>query len=300
MNISPPVMPGSPSSSLAPVVSIANVKGGVGKSTIILMLAEALAYFEDFRVLVIDSDPQTSASVMLAPSSHLDHLSHAQKTFPDFLMKADEISGPDDYDSYVRHGVSDLRGLRNISLIPSDIRLALLEKELTRHRDSGEDYIQNALGGLLDYGRRNFDIVLVDCPAGLSLLNDTWMQLTDFHMTPVKPDYLSVLAMNILDQSIEIAQNRGQRVSERLGIVINMKPPELTEYDKKWIEALTSEKRYKAFPVHVPLSATIREATELSLSSRDFKEKYPGDLSVLAELFMSSFVERVFTPANAA
>lgn len=283
----------------APVVAIKNVKGGVGKSTIILMLAEALAHFEGFRVLVIDSDPQTSASVMLAPSSHLDHLSHQQRTFPDFLMKADEISGPESYDSYIRHGVSDVHNIRGISLIPSDIRLALLEKELTRHADSGEAYIQTALAGMLDYGRRNFDIVLVDCPAGLSLLNDTWLQITDYYLTPVKPDYLSVLAMNILDQSIEIALNRGQRVSERLGIVINMKPPNMSDYDKKWVDTLTGERRYDAFPVHVPLSGTIREATELSLRTREFDDKYPGDLGVLAELLMSSFVERVFAPVGA-
>lgn len=299
MNISPPPFPGSTPEKLAPVVAIANVKGGVGKSTIILLLAEALAFYEGFRVLVIDSDPQTSASVMLAPSSHLDHLSHAQRTFPDYLMKSDEVHGPDDFENYIRHGVSDLRGLRNISLIPSDIRLALLEKELTRHRDSGEVYIQNAVRAMLDYARRQFDIVLIDCPAGLSLLNDTWLQLTDFHMTPVKPDYLSVLAMNILDQSIEIARNRGQRVSERLGIAINMKPAELSDYDQKWIDALTTESHYKAFPVHVPLSGSIREATELSMTSRDYKEKYPGDLHVLAELFMSSFLERLFARVEA-
>lgn len=282
-----------------PVVAIANVKGGVGKSTIILMLTEALAHFENLRVLVIDSDPQTSASIMLAPSSHLDYLSHSQKTLPDYLMNADEITGPQGYDSYIRGGVSDIRDIHTISLIPSDIRLALLEKELTRHRDSGEEYMNDAIGRLLNHARQNFDIILVDCPAGLSLLNDTWLQTTDFYLAPVKPDYLSVLAMNILDQSIDIAISRGQRIAKRLGVAINMKPPILTEYDRKWVNTIASDPNYNAFPVHIPLSPIIRESTEFSLTPRTYDEKYPGDLGVLAELFMSSFVERVYAPVAA-
>lgn len=298
MNDHTPINPAK-SEKLAPVIAVTNVKGGVGKSTIVLMLTEALAHFEKLKVLVIDSDPQTSASIMLIPSSHLDHLSHSEKTLPDFLMKADEITGPQGYENFIREGVSDIRNLRTISLIPSDIRLALLEKELTRHRDSGEAYMNDAIIGLLNYARKNFDIVLIDCPAGLSLLNDTWLQLTDFYMAPVKPDYLSVLAMNILDQSIHIAKSRGQRISERLGIIINMKPPELTEYDRKWVETLSCDPNYKAFPIHIPLSPIIREATEFSLTSRSYDEKYPGDLGIMAELLMSSFVERVYAPVVA-
>lgn len=283
----------------AKVVAIANVKGGVGKSTVILMLAEALAYFEGLRVLVIDSDPQTSASIMLMPKSHLDYLSHEQRTLPDFLTKAESGVSESDYENIIRNSVSDIHDVRTISLIPSDIKLALLEKEISRYAEPGEAYATNTINGLLNYAKRHFDIILIDCAAGLTLLNDIWLQLVDYHIVPVKPDYLSVLALNILDQSIQIMESRGQVISERLGTIVNMKPPIMTEHDRKWVRTLMSEPIYKAFPIQIPLSPAIREATELSSNSRAFQEKYPGDLGFLVELFMSSIVERLYAPAMA-
>jgi hypothetical protein len=49
------------------VIAVFNTKGGVGKSTTVMMLAEALSEFNNKRVLVIDADPQTSVSVMMTP-----------------------------------------------------------------------------------------------------------------------------------------------------------------------------------------------------------------------------------------
>jgi cellulose biosynthesis protein BcsQ len=66
-------------------VAIANLKGGVGKSTTTVLLAETLALFHRQRVLVIDLDPQSNTSYMLLSRAGVEIAERQQKTLMHFL-----------------------------------------------------------------------------------------------------------------------------------------------------------------------------------------------------------------------
>jgi cellulose biosynthesis protein BcsQ len=80
------------------VIAVFGAKGGVGKSTIIMMLAEALSGFQAKKVLVIDADPQTSVSIMLTPKREgvsdslqnkcWDFADQNKRTLVDFFVSA--------------------------------------------------------------------------------------------------------------------------------------------------------------------------------------------------------------------
>ena len=67
------------------VVSVVNMKGGVGKSTSVCMLAEALASQGGMRVLVVDLDPQSNASMMLAGLDQWSRLRETDRTLDAFF-----------------------------------------------------------------------------------------------------------------------------------------------------------------------------------------------------------------------
>ena len=66
-------------------IAVMNAKGGVGKSTVVMALAETLSTFHKKSVLVIDSDSQTSMSIMVMHMSRWEELEKAKRTLVDYL-----------------------------------------------------------------------------------------------------------------------------------------------------------------------------------------------------------------------
>src|SRR5215475_3890844 len=94
----------------AKLVSVINMKGGVGKSTTTVSLAETLAAHQRRRVLVIDLDPQTNASIMVAGPDKWNALREKERTL-DFYFESYIIQQkPKPFKSLVDKGVSDLKG----------------------------------------------------------------------------------------------------------------------------------------------------------------------------------------------
>ncbi len=71
----------------ARIISVINMKGGVGKSTTTVSLAETLAHHQRRRVLVIDLDPQTNASIMVAGPEKWNAMREAERTL-DFYFES--------------------------------------------------------------------------------------------------------------------------------------------------------------------------------------------------------------------
>ena len=105
-------------------VAIANHKGGVGKSTSTMMIAEGLALFHGRRVLVLDLDPQGMASRMMLSRYALDAAARERRTVMDLLLGySGGRQGALPY--YIAPGASDMTELRKstderrVDLIPS-------------------------------------------------------------------------------------------------------------------------------------------------------------------------------------
>ena len=155
-------------------IAVMNTKGGVGKSTIVLALAETLSTFHGKNVLVIDSDAQASVSSMLMSTSSLRKLQSDGRTLVDYLVASVLKGTQSEWTEFVVGGVSDIDDAKTVYLMPSDMQLTLFEREVSK--EAMHTRLRAAISGLLSRARIVFDIVLIDCPPGLSVLTELLAQ----------------------------------------------------------------------------------------------------------------------------
>ena len=188
-------------------ISIANMKGGVGKTTTVVSLSETIAARDlSTTVLVVDIDPQASASLCLAGDDGLAGLIEGGKTLQDFLearvvhKKRNPIS---EYISdeclFTTHAGRRL----NISLLPCGPELRLLERQIIYEFTRG-GFGLNAIEGQLwkifqaDLSplRAKYDFVIFDCPPGISPFAEVSIRGSDMVIVPTIPDRISIYGLN--------------------------------------------------------------------------------------------------------
>jgi len=175
------------------IIALANQKGGVGKTTSTINLAYSLAK-KGLKVLMVDMDPQSSLTIY---SGHDPRTLEAQeRTIYWTLMK----------DKPIR----DIIIADNPAILASSIQLASAEPELVMLWDSAT-VLRDKLNEIKD----EYDIILIDCPPSLTLLTINSLAAADYVIIPVKTDYLSIMGIPLLLDTIEKLQ---KRTNTRLGI----------------------------------------------------------------------------------
>ncbi len=171
------------------VMTVANQKGGVGKTTSAVNLAAALA-MHGLKVLVIDLDPQGNASTALG----VDHRSGVPSIYEVLLG---EVSLAD------AAAVSDQS--ENLYCVPATIDLAGAEIELVT-MEGRESRLKAALpDGAMD--ELNPDYVLIDCPPSLGLLTVNAMVAAEEVLIPIQCEYYALEGLSQLLRNIELVQN---------------------------------------------------------------------------------------------
>ncbi|MDX2307669.1 MAG: ParA family protein [Hyphomicrobium sp.] len=181
-------------------VAVANLKGGVGKSTLTLLLAEHWALKLNLRVLVIDLDPQASVSYMLLSRRGIEACELANRTLPQAFIDHDR-GAMQPLPAYIEHRASDLRELHGnsrsfVSLLPSVPSLWLTEYDYDRKLYSnGGDPVagrRQLLQKFILKVQRDYECVLLDCPPGLVTLTRAALPLADHIISPTLLDDVSI------------------------------------------------------------------------------------------------------------
>lgn len=185
-------------------VAIANLKGGVGKSTTTMMLAEALASFHDQSVLVVDLDPQSNSSFMFLSRAGAEANEEAGKTFMHFL----DALGADaqiNLARFVRPKASDLTSLAEgaargqVSIISSSPRMwrseAQFERASVKKGVEADVILAKATRHYLDRIKGHYDVVIFDCPPGFSTLARSGIRLADVVLSPTISDEVSARSL---------------------------------------------------------------------------------------------------------
>ena len=197
----PPPRPPPPDPRRAVVMAMCNQKGGVGKTTTTINLGAALAE-TGRRVLLVDFDPQGSASVGLGVNPHTLERSIYNLLLSRRMSAADVI---------LQSKVA------NLEILPANIDLSAAEVQLV-----SEVAREQTLKRVLDPLRDEYHVILIDCAPSLGLLTINALTAATQVITPLECEFFALRGIALLTDTIEKVQDRLNDDLELLGIVGTM------------------------------------------------------------------------------
>lgn len=224
------------------VISFINLKGGVGKTTAAVNVAATLAHSctvtqgsvkKPARVLLIDLDPQSNASLTLLKPEEYD----ASKTIVNLFKY--ELSRNDSDESFdlgeIR--ITPISGL-NLDLIPSGLDLFDIQDELVKYQRyylSATDILFNALNKLRESKERAYTHIIIDCPPSLGLVTLNGLSLSNYYIVPTLLDAYSHWGLNkIIDRVDTLKRCKASCEAELLGILYSRVDARAINENRRW------------------------------------------------------------------
>ncbi|EMJ87713.1 CobQ/CobB/MinD/ParA nucleotide binding domain protein [Leptospira meyeri serovar Semaranga str. Veldrot Semarang 173] len=199
------------------VIAISNQKGGEGKTTISLYLAEALA--ENHKVLLVDWDPQANATQLFLKDdvpSVMDYLGYRGKKAKNIEPAIRTIG-------------------ENFDLLPSTLELANLT---TPYERDDFELLNEAILPL----RSRYEYIIIDCPPSLGLILENALICADYILVPIQTRAFSLQGIRDLYETIQKIQRKANQRLKLLGAVLN-------QYEGQKALAGLAEGVKKYFPV---------------------------------------------------
>lgn len=219
------------------IISIANQKGGVGKTTTAVNLAACLAAMQ-YRTLLIDLDAQGNASSGVGC-----------RITDEMPTTYDVLSGTVSIDDALTETVVD-----NLWLVPSDADLAGADVELVT-LDGRERKLREQLEAM----STPFDYVLIDCPPSLSMLTLNALVAADSLLVPVQAEYYALEGLARLMQTVERVQYHYQPALQIEGLLVTMHDAR-TNLSRQVEDEVRSHFGDKTFETVIPRNIRLAES----------------------------------------
>lgn len=215
---------------MATIVSLINMKGGVGKTTLAFNLAWYSAWQANLKVLAVDLDPQSNLSqYMMGAKDYLEYMDAQRPTIVDVFEqfsppKTAKPSPTSLVPSEIVHTLREWDDGSSLSLVPSRLELAWTLKNPT---DKSE-----LLPQFLAEVEQDFHLIVIDCAPTESILTNAAYRSSRYIVVPVKPEFLATIGLPLLQRSLEEFRLRNKHSTlEMAGIIFNDKrrvatPPE--------------------------------------------------------------------------
>jgi len=224
------------------IISVANQKGGVGKTTTAINLAASLAALE-FNTLIVDADPQANATsgVGLDPN---------QITTGVYECMINGIAVKDSVHT---------TNIKYLDILPSHINLVGAEVEMI-NLDNREDKMKSVLSDV----RKNYDFIIIDCSPSLGLITINALTASDSVIIPVQCEYFALEGLGKLLNTIKIIQTRLNTALQIEGILMTMYDIRLNLSNQVVTEIRTHFKTI-AFETIIPRNVKLSESPSFGL-----------------------------------
>jgi len=239
------------------VISLVNMKGGVGKTTVAVNLAAYLAREHQKKVLLIDLDPQTNTSLSLLTEKAWSDWAERHGTMADVFeltTKRKREKPAKLEDCIVRDVVPGIPGL---DLVPSHLQLTFLDLDLAA-RPGRERILTRKLAKIVD----DYDIVLCDCPPNLQTATQNALYASHWFLVPMQPDFLSSVGLGLLLDRLAYLRRELEFKIKCLGVVFSRVRRHVASHQET-IERLPTEKPFQKlhfFETVIPENIALSEA----------------------------------------
>lgn len=252
-------------------ISIFNQKGGVGKTTSVVNLAVSLSKL-DKKVLVIDFDPQANTTTGLGFDKN-----ELEKSI--YKMFYDE---GDNYKDYI------LKSEEGPYLIASENSLSGLEVELV---SLDQEERLKMLSQIIEEIKKDYDIILIDCPPSLGLLSLNALVASDSIIIPIQTEYYALEGVSELLKTYQTIKESIKEDLEIEGVLLCMFDKD-TDLSYEVVEEVKSFFKEKVFSTMIPRNIKLAEAPSFGKSVIAYDEKSKGARAYLS--LAKELVENVF------
>lgn len=233
------------------IISIANQKGGSGKTTTAVNVAAGLKTAGK-KVLLVDLDAQAHATMSLGVE-----VADGADTVYEVLKKPSKIKG----------AILDRDGL---ALLPATLDLAAAEIEL-----AGETAREFAITRALKLIKKDYEYILIDCPPSLSLLTLNALAASDLVWVTVQTAYLALQGLGKLRETIEIVQER-LNSDLKLDAVLCTQYDSRRKLDNQVVEKIDEHFGKKVFHTKIRQNIALAEAPSHGKTIFEYAAGSPG------------------------
>jgi cellulose biosynthesis protein BcsQ len=219
------------------IIATANMKGGVGKTTLTVNLATCLSLMFGKRVLVVDLDTQINATLSLMSPQNFATYRKEKRTLKYLFEQA--IQPRSGHKLAVQDVICPyVCTIKGLDLLPGDLDVyddftvsEVLHKQAeqpghTHFEKAWNDFEKRLVSGIVQPVLKDYDFIILDCAPGYNLLTRSSLVASQFYLLPAKPEPLSVAGIQLLERRISKLRNNHKETdpipTQLLGIVFSM------------------------------------------------------------------------------